>query len=368
MSNALDLINGLSEEEIQSRILDYEREGHIIIDDDRRISVPAELQRIAVQYDHNIETVMFDCPRYWDGIDMSEMAVFINYMRNDGVKGSYMVDDVTIDEEDETIMHFTWTVSGHATQVIGELCFIVCIKKLDEAGTELIHWNTELNQDLYISEGLECNEQISDKFPDVITQMLLAIDTVKTVDRTLGEFGKEITDMSNKIVQMERDVSEVVLSTSALKVIYIEGVIPIEAGDAEGLANGTVEPERHSGWRYVSDDKLYPYHYYYELNVDSDQSMLYCPTVIFDVETATSGNFAPVAKFDGVSYGSNSSEYAQIITLYARKPLAGYIATIRLEAADINRAIGSTNSATGSGGVNYNGIDFLISGTFEEVV
>ena len=38
-------------------------EPHIIIDKKRKVSVPDELKRIAVQHDHNIETVTFDCPR-----------------------------------------------------------------------------------------------------------------------------------------------------------------------------------------------------------------------------------------------------------------------------------------------------------------
>lgn len=41
-------------------------EAHIVINSDRSVSVPDELKNIAVQYDHNIETVTFDCPRYWD--------------------------------------------------------------------------------------------------------------------------------------------------------------------------------------------------------------------------------------------------------------------------------------------------------------
>ena len=39
-------------------------EPHIVIDDDRYIAVPKKLRRLAVQHDHNVETVTFDCPRY----------------------------------------------------------------------------------------------------------------------------------------------------------------------------------------------------------------------------------------------------------------------------------------------------------------
>ena len=46
-------------------------EPHIVIDSHRAITVPEQLKRIAVQFDHNFETVTFDCPRYWDGHDLS---------------------------------------------------------------------------------------------------------------------------------------------------------------------------------------------------------------------------------------------------------------------------------------------------------
>lgn len=44
---------------------------HIVIGPDKIVTVPEALKKIAVQHDHNIETVTFDCPRYWDGIDFA---------------------------------------------------------------------------------------------------------------------------------------------------------------------------------------------------------------------------------------------------------------------------------------------------------
>ena len=48
-------------------------EPHIVIGYDRVVTVPDQLKRLAVQYDHDIETVTFDCPRYWGKHDMSQM-------------------------------------------------------------------------------------------------------------------------------------------------------------------------------------------------------------------------------------------------------------------------------------------------------
>ena len=173
MSQAEELLNSVSEETTDTvNSIDPSVEPHIIIDENRIITVPDELKRIGVQYDHNIETVTFDCPRYWDGHDLSEMTFYINYARSDAKIGRYLVDNVQIDETDYTIIHFDWCISHHVTEVKGTLHFLVCANTVDEEGVEERHWNTELNNEMYISEGLECNENIQIIYPDIYTQLL----------------------------------------------------------------------------------------------------------------------------------------------------------------------------------------------------
>lgn len=181
MSQADELLEGLSEDEIEALTKDLETEEHIIIGDDRYITVPEALKRVAVQYDHDIETVIFDCPRFWDGLDMSKMKIYINYLRNDGARGSYIAQNITVDETNSDIMHFTWTISRNVTEIKGKLSFLVCIKKTDEIGNEKNHWNSELNQEMTISEGLECEETVVSPYPDVITQLLTRMDGVEAM-------------------------------------------------------------------------------------------------------------------------------------------------------------------------------------------
>lgn len=245
MSEAENLLNTLDDTSVATA--DPTTEEHIVIDSNRNIYVPEALRRIAVQYDHNIETVTFDCPRYWDGIDMSKMKVYINYRRSDGKTGRYHAEKVTIDEQwylvgemvdsgtfeydkssspidfseyesytiiktdnyfmtdnepvyelicnegtineyrfyvcnnqgDPNIMHFDWVVSRNATETKGLLSFLVCINTTDETGNEVRHWNSELNQQMVISEGLETDENIEEMYPDIITQLLIKMDTIE---------------------------------------------------------------------------------------------------------------------------------------------------------------------------------------------
>lgn len=199
MSKAEELLNSLSNGEPAVHLADPSTEPHIVIGSDRYITVPDELKRLAVQYDHDIETVTFDCPRYWDEHDMSEMSIYINYLRADETSGTYRADNVEVDAEDSSIMHFNWTISKNVTMTSGKLVFIVCVRKTDEDNNEKNHWNSELCKDCYVSEGLEYDGEILEElYPDIIEQwyqeVLGVISEVENVKQELismrdsGEF------------------------------------------------------------------------------------------------------------------------------------------------------------------------------------
>lgn len=189
---------------------DFMTEPHVRINDDRTITVPKELRKIAVQFDHDVETVTFDCPRYWDGIDMSKMTIYVHYMRSDMARGKFLAKNVVVDETDDTIMHFDWLLSQNVTLVKGRLIFLVCIKEVGEDGKEIRHWNSERNEEMHVSEGLECDDFVMDLEPDIITDLLIRMDKILVanspiLDTTLTERGlaadaKAVGDKINSLV------------------------------------------------------------------------------------------------------------------------------------------------------------------------
>lgn len=181
MSVADDLLNSLGENGPVAYSADASTEEHIVIGNNRQITVPDALKRIAVQYDHNVETVTFDCPRFWDEHDLSKMKVYINYLRPDRVMGMDLAENVSVDEIDPGIMHFTWTITRNVTMVDGTISFLVCVKNTNDAGIESNHWNSELCSVLTISKGLECTDIITEAYPDIITDLLLRMDYVEGV-------------------------------------------------------------------------------------------------------------------------------------------------------------------------------------------
>lgn len=165
-------------------------DDNVVVGIDRFVYVPESLKRIAVQYDHNIETVTFDCPRYVDSHDMLDMQIYVNYIRADGVRGSHLCTNVIVDSTDGNTIHFDWTVSGHVTCVDGHLSFMVCAKEVDVDGNEIVHWNSEINTDMYVSPGIKHIDMTLAKYPDVIAQLITRVEALESTITTLTGEGQ----------------------------------------------------------------------------------------------------------------------------------------------------------------------------------
>lgn len=237
MSQADELLATLANE-APSTFAATDTEPHIVINPDRTVTMPEELKTIAVQFDHNVNTVHFDCPRYWDGHDMSQMNVYINFIRSDNVTGSYKA---TVTSADETMMYFDWTIQKETTQAHGEIAFLVCVKKLEEDGvTEVRHWNSELCRDVYVSEGLEAEQIILEENPEIITQILERLDSGG------GGGSYELTD---------QDKAEIAaLASTPDQYALIESITTTEE---VGVINRTEEPD---GVAYALKQVLVNFH------------------------------------------------------------------------------------------------------------
>lgn len=161
-----------------------ENEPHIVINADRTITVPPELRDIAVQYDHNVQTVTFDCPRYWDDIDMSKMIISIDYTLPNGIEDSYVCPKVTVDDADDSVIHFTWTILSDVTQESGTIEFLVCIKELDTDEVVLYAWHSKIYEGLNVLEGKYCSDKVMSDYEA----------GVKSVKNPL-EYAKDLSNM-----------------------------------------------------------------------------------------------------------------------------------------------------------------------------
>lgn len=192
MSQAEDLLNNAVSNSITPRTAEPEIEGHIVVGKDRFIEVPEPLQRIAVQYDHNIETVTFDCPRYWDDHDLMNMYIFVNYNRSDEVKSKCIVKNIRVDDFDPDIIHFEWDIGQEITLVPGPLMFLVCAVQFNSNEEEIYHWNSEINSQMNVSVGLEVDGAIEERYPSIIAELLAKMDAIEgdlPIDNSLTQYG-----------------------------------------------------------------------------------------------------------------------------------------------------------------------------------
>ena len=215
MSQAENLLEELVNNQASLMMLDPTDEPHIIIDSNRNIYVPEELRKIAVQYDHKVETVTFDCPRYWDGLDMSEMRVYINYMRSDGRIGLSIPKNLSIDSVDDSIIHFDWVITRGATMTAGVLSFNVCIRKPTVDGGEENHWNSEINTQMRVAPGLEYEEQKNPQNADLISDL---IDLMEETQLTVESAGIYITtqQMNTLLAQFDSVKEELAKRTETV--------------------------------------------------------------------------------------------------------------------------------------------------------
>lgn len=174
MSLAENLLNSLPTENISEDYSTNEEE-HIVIDNTRKITVPAKLKTIAVTGDKDVETVMIDCVRYWDNHDLSEFAIFLNYMLPNGETGTYVPYGVSRTDEYFTL---EWIIGSEFTKYSGALQFLITARKVNENNLLVYQWSSLLNSDMNIQLGLEVTEPPEEELTtDVVTQILQSLNT-----------------------------------------------------------------------------------------------------------------------------------------------------------------------------------------------
>lgn len=139
----------------------------------RTITVPDTEKIFGVFNDGNTERKHFRCPKVvGDSIDLTTLHLYINYQNANGKKYPYLVEDVQADGDYIT---FSWLISPDVVAYKGTVKFVLCAKK----GTEL-EWNTTLAEGTVL-EGLEATDEVVERHPDIIEQILTRLDNVTEI-------------------------------------------------------------------------------------------------------------------------------------------------------------------------------------------
>lgn len=141
----------------------------------RTITVPETEKIFGVSHDGNTERKHFRCPKVvGDNIDLPTMHLYINYQNANGDKYPYLVEDVQTDGDYIT---FSWLIGPDVVAYKGQIKYIVCAKKGD--GT-IPEWNTTPAEGTVL-EGLEATDEVVDRNPDIIEQILTRLDNVTEI-------------------------------------------------------------------------------------------------------------------------------------------------------------------------------------------
>lgn len=243
-------------EELLARTADMTIEPHIIVSPNRVITVPTELRTI-VQYDRNIETVIFDCPRYWDEHDMSKMKVTIEYTRADKVTGQYICSNVWVNPDDDTIMHFSWTIDDHVSAVVGQLSIQVVVKDADKNGDLEERWGSITNNEMRVEPSLNASAGIATAQPDAILNIVSRLENLETHipqsdwNAKIGESGH----IENRTHYVENTRGDAILETMNIE------FMPMSSRDSTiGYARYTTDEFRLDSGKYymvMFDNKEY---------------------------------------------------------------------------------------------------------------
>lgn len=179
MSLAENLLNTLNSDNAIDSQDTNDIEEPIIVDETRKIIVPDKLKMIAVTGDKDVETVTFNCIRYWDAVhDLSNFVIYINYILPNNETGTYIP---TIKERYEDYFTFDWVIGREITKYKGTLTFLILARKVDSNGILDYQWSSLANSECTIAQGIDVINVTDDKEAEDRLTLLLQLPLEKGI-------------------------------------------------------------------------------------------------------------------------------------------------------------------------------------------
>lgn len=144
-----------------------------------------------MQFDHNSEVFSFELPRYIEGHDMTECnRVEVHYLNIDTSakqenEGVYLVDDLSVNADDENKLTCSWLISQNATQLVGSLNFLLRFICVTDDVIDYV-WNTAIFSGIYVSKGIYNSDIVAEQYIDTIKAWE---NRLKVVENSIGSSG-----------------------------------------------------------------------------------------------------------------------------------------------------------------------------------
>lgn len=106
----------------------------------RKIVIPREIRFFATQYEHDVNTIIFECDRYVRDVDLLTQTGVIEFINGSMKTGNVGFTPITeIDSSRPDKIAFTWRIYNDTTQIAGPLYFAVRFYSIDNQGISFLH-------------------------------------------------------------------------------------------------------------------------------------------------------------------------------------------------------------------------------------
>ena len=170
----------------------YDSDNKFIVDGlSRAIKNASTSKTTVMQFDHNSEVFTFELPRYIEGHDMMLCnRVEVHYLNIDTAtkeekEGIYLVDDLTVNADDENKLTCSWVISQNATGLVGSLNFLLRFICLTDDVIDYV-WNTSIFSGIYVSKGIYNSKAVAEQYVDTIKAWE---NRLKVVENSIGSSG-----------------------------------------------------------------------------------------------------------------------------------------------------------------------------------
>lgn len=146
----------------------------LIVDvENRDIHIPDSITHFGVESDEDVMKLLFDMPRFYGDIDLSEFEININYKNANGYGDVFKVEEIVVGEE---LISFSWQIGRYVTAKAGNVKFNVCLKKYDASENDGVgqEFNTS-PVELPVLQGLETGGSFTESYPNLYENLLSRI-------------------------------------------------------------------------------------------------------------------------------------------------------------------------------------------------
>lgn len=262
---------------------DFYDNKYSTIDENKNITVDAS--QVNISQEQNSQFIPFKLPRYWDGIDLTQMTFWVHYETKEGCGNS---SPINFQYSDSNIL-FGWLVDLNVTYLPGIVNFEIIAEGTITNGTDTLDytWKTNPNGKLNIIESLKCSNKPIEPTVEWETQILNQMSSMLSkAEQAVVDAQAAAQDAQDAVT----NVNETIINTAVER--------SIERGDLKYATKSEVTDVSSNLQTMVANKLL---DYYTKTEVDDLLSNIDISSQLEDVTTRVTNLETAVDDFDGLA-------------------------------------------------------------------